>query len=108
MQLHRTALNSYKVRDDPEAIFLQGWIACDVGAHEDGLTTLQRAIARGYSAALTLNRASQFDALRSSAAFQTLLGDAEAGRRRAQVAFREAGGERLLGRIDVGAGFSRP
>jgi serine/threonine protein kinase/tetratricopeptide (TPR) repeat protein len=97
MAVHRTALNSYKVRDDPEAIFLQGWISCDVGAHEQGLTLLQRAIARGYSAAVTLRRSPQFDALRASPAFQTLLGDAEAGLRRARVAFREAGGERLLG-----------
>jgi serine/threonine protein kinase/tetratricopeptide (TPR) repeat protein len=97
MEMQRKELNSYKVRDDPEAIFIQGWIACDLGLHENGLAFLQRAVARGYSAAPALTRKAQFDALRSSPAFQTLLGDAEAGRRRAQVAFREAGGERLLG-----------
>jgi hypothetical protein len=32
-------------------------------------------------------------------AFQTLLADAEAGRQRALDAFREAGGEVLLGRM---------
>jgi serine/threonine protein kinase/tetratricopeptide (TPR) repeat protein len=97
MEMQRTRLHSFKVRDDPEAIFLQGWIACDVGAHDDGLKFLQRAVARGYSAAPALTRNPQFDPLRSAPAFQALLADAEAGRRRAQVAFREVGGERLLG-----------
>ena len=101
METQRERLHSFKVRDDPEAIFLQGWMACDVGAHDDGLRFLQRAVARGYSAAPALIRSPQFDVIRSSDAFQALLADAEAGRRRAQVAFREAGGERLLGHARI-------
>ena len=39
----------------------------------------------------------QFDALRSNPVFQSVLADAEAGSARALAAFREAGGEQLLG-----------
>jgi hypothetical protein len=87
-----------KIFDDPEAIFQEGWIFCDVGDHQRGLDYVQRAVARGYFPALTLIEAPQFDALRDDPAFQALLADAEAGRERARAAFREAGGERLLAR----------
>ena len=83
--------------DDPEAIFLQGWLAFDAGADDMGLAYLQRAISKGYSPVPTLTQAPQFERMRDSAVFKSLLSDAEAGRRRAQTAFREAGGERLLG-----------
>ena len=63
-----------------------------------GLVYLDRAISRGYFVAPTLAHATQFDALRNEPAFQSLLTDAEAGRHRALVAFREAGGDRLFGR----------
>jgi serine/threonine protein kinase/tetratricopeptide (TPR) repeat protein len=92
-------LGAYKVQNDPEAIFLQGWMACDVGQYEVGLEYLRRAVARGYSAAPTLANSRHFDALRPSPVFMATLADAEAGRRHALVAFREAGGERLLGRL---------
>jgi hypothetical protein len=52
---------------------------------------------KGYYAAPTLAGQPQFDALRGDTAFQALLADAEEGRRNALAAFREAGGERLLG-----------
>jgi TolB-like protein len=87
-----------KIQDDPEAIFLEGWLLCDVGEHERGLGHLQRAVAEGYFVTPTLAGSRQFDALRSLPAFQTLLVEAEAGRRQALAAFDEAGGERLLGR----------
>jgi TolB-like protein len=86
-----------KIQDDPEAIFQEGWLLCDVGRHEEGLGFLQRAIAKGYFVVPTLSSRSQFDALRSSPEFISLLADAEAGRARALEAFRKAGGERLLG-----------
>jgi serine/threonine-protein kinase len=92
-----TAFDSLKIFDDPEAIFQEGWMFCDVGDHARGLEYLQRAVARGYFAASTLRRP-QFDALRDVPAFQTLLADADAGRERARDAFREAGGEELLAR----------
>jgi tetratricopeptide (TPR) repeat protein len=93
-----TPLSPLKIFDDPEAIFQEGWFFCDIGEHEKGLPKLERAVSRGYFPAQTLAKRSQFDAIRSTPAFQSLLADAEAGRQRALAAFREAGGERLLGR----------
>ena len=87
-----------KIFDDPEAIFQEGWMFCDVGEHVRGRDYLQRAVARGYFPAVTLTDWPQFDALRDDPVFQTLLADAEAGRQRARDAFRAAGGERLLAR----------
>jgi len=92
------ALGGLKIRDDPEAIFLEGWLLCDVGAHQQGLPYLRRAVEKGYFAAPTLTGSRHFDALRSDPGFQEVLALAEAGRERALAAFREAGGERLLGR----------
>jgi serine/threonine protein kinase/tetratricopeptide (TPR) repeat protein len=93
-----SAFTNLKINDDPEAIFQDGWLLCDVGEHERGLVELQRAVAKGYFVAPTLAASRQFDALRGEAAFQKLLADAEAGREEALAAFREGGGERLLGR----------
>jgi TolB-like protein/tetratricopeptide (TPR) repeat protein len=97
MLVHLTELHDLKIRDDPEAIFQEGWFLCDVGEHEQGLDYLRRAVAKGYNVAPTLANRRQFDALRSDPAFQKLLAEADAGRRQALAAFREAGGERLLG-----------
>lgn len=52
---------------------------------------------KGDFAAATLTGRPQFDALRGRADFEALVADAEAGRARALGAFRDAGGERLLG-----------
>jgi hypothetical protein len=92
-----STFTALKIRDDPEAIFQEGWMLCDVGAHERGLGYLQRAVAKGYFAAPLLSGRQQFDALRGDPAFRALLEEAEAGRRRALAAFRAAGGERLIG-----------
>jgi eukaryotic-like serine/threonine-protein kinase len=86
-----------KIHDDPEAIFQDGWLLCDIGEHDRGLVALERAVAKGYFVAPTLARAPQFDALRGTAAFTALLAKAEEGRARALDAFRQGGGERLLG-----------
>jgi len=86
-----------KIQEDPEAIFQEGWLLCDVGDHEAGLRFLQRAIAKRYYAVMTLSVRPQFDALRSNPAFQALVSEAEAGRDAALAAFRSAGGDRLLG-----------
>jgi hypothetical protein len=85
-----------KIFDDPEAIFQEGWMFCDLGQHARGLEYLQRAIGRGYFAAPTLGAWPQFDALREVSAFQALLATAEAGRQRALTAFRDTAGEVLL------------
>jgi tetratricopeptide (TPR) repeat protein len=97
MLLGVSSLSALKIQEDPEAIFLEGWLFCDVGEYERGLGDLRRAIAKGYFAVPTLSGSRQFDALRDNADFQALVADAEAGRQRALAAFREGGGERLLG-----------
>ncbi len=85
------------IHEDPEAIFQSGWLLCDLGEHARGLVALKRAVANGYFVAPTLARAPQFDALRGTAEFAALLAQAEANRARALDAFRQGGGERLLG-----------
>jgi eukaryotic-like serine/threonine-protein kinase len=92
-----TPLGSLKIAEDPEAIFEMAWLLCDVGEHERGLAYLRRAVDRGYYAVPTLAGSPQFDALRADPAFRQVLADAEAGREKARTAYREAGGERLLG-----------
>jgi eukaryotic-like serine/threonine-protein kinase len=91
-------LSHLKILDDPEAIFLQGWMLCDLGEGQRGLDEIERAVSRGYFVAPTLSASRQFDILRPEPRFQSLLSDAEAGRHLALQAFREAGGDRLLGR----------
>jgi len=91
-------LGPLRIMDDPEAIFQMGWLLCDLGEYEQGLGPLRRAVAKGYFVAPTLSGGRHFDALRSDPGFQELLAEAEAGRQQALAAFREAGGERLLGR----------
>ncbi len=98
MRIKLSAISSFRIVDDPEAIFQEGWFLCDVGEHERGLDQLRRAVDKGYFVAPTLAGRPQFDAIRNDPRFQQLLGDAETGRRRALAAFRDAGGERLLGR----------
>jgi serine/threonine protein kinase/tetratricopeptide (TPR) repeat protein len=97
MVMRLSALQALKIQDDPEAIFLEGWLLCDAGDYPKALGHLQRAVAKGYFVATTLSESAQFDAVRSEPAFASLLADAENGRRQALAAFREAGGERLLG-----------
>ena len=92
-----SSLSALKIQEDPEAIFQEGWLLCDAGQHELGLTYLRRAVAKGYFVTVTLQRSRQFDSLRSSPEFEALLADAEAGRQRALSAFNDAGGGRLLG-----------
>jgi tetratricopeptide (TPR) repeat protein len=91
-------VGALKVQHDPEAMFQEGRLFCDVGDYEQGLDYLRRAVAKGYFVAPTLLAAQQFDALRGNPRFQAILAAATAGRDKALAAFREGGGERLLGR----------
>ena len=93
-----TSLGSLKIRDDPEAIFQEGWLLCDAGAHDRGFDYLQRAVSKGYFVVRTLSERPQFDALRGRPEFQALVAQAEEGRNRAIAAFEDAGGSRLLGK----------
>ena len=98
MLVSLSTLSALKIQDDPEAIFQEGWLLCDVGEYEDGLGQLRSAVAKGYFVAATLAGGPAFDGLRRDPAFRALLREAEAGRQQALAAFREGGGERLLGR----------
>jgi serine/threonine protein kinase/tetratricopeptide (TPR) repeat protein len=97
MALDESTFGSLKIQHDPEAVFLQGWLLCELGEHEQGLPRLQRAVASGYLVAPTLAASRHFDPLRHNPQFRALLAEAEAGRQAALTAFRDAGGERLLG-----------
>ena len=98
MLVESSILSRLRVQDDAEVIFQQGWLLCDAGDCERGLRYVQRAVAKGYFAAPTLSNSPQFDELRNNPAFRALVGDAVAARERALAAFREGGGELLLGR----------
>jgi hypothetical protein len=99
-----STLNALKIQEDPEAIFQEGWLLCEVGEHEEGLGYLRRAVAKGYFVSPTLSSSPHFDALRDHYAFQRLLAEAQAGRQQALASFCDAGGEQLLGRIHEDAG----
>jgi hypothetical protein len=91
------SLGPLKIKDDPEAIFQTGWLLSELGEHEQGLVYLRRAVDKGYFVVPTLAGSRHFDAVRGDRAFQEILAEAEAGRDRALAAFRDAGGERLVG-----------
>jgi serine/threonine protein kinase/tetratricopeptide (TPR) repeat protein len=93
-----TFFGDLTIFEDPEAIFQEGCLLCDAGDHTRGLPFLERAVAKGYYVAPTLRHSPQFDRLRGTPEFESLLVDAEAGRERALATFRDAGGARLLGR----------
>ncbi|HZL92442.1 MAG TPA: hypothetical protein VFB99_02320, partial [Vicinamibacterales bacterium] len=93
-----TTFDGLKIREDPEAIFQEGRFFCDVGEYRKGLDLVKRAVEKGYWVAPTLQRSHEFDALRGDPEFQAVTAEAVAGHERASAAFREEGGERLLGR----------
>ena len=86
-----------KIQDDPEAIFQEGWLLCDLGDHDTGLEFVRRAVEKHYWMVDTLAKSAQFDALRSHPVFQTLIAQAQQGRDQALAVYREAGGDQLLG-----------
>jgi serine/threonine-protein kinase len=98
MMQRMSMFDGLKIRDDPEAIFQEGRFLCDVGEHQKGLELVRRAVTKGYWVAPTLERSPEFEALRGNLEFDAVLVEAAAGRERAAAAFKEAGGERLLGR----------
>ena len=92
-----TEFGGFNIRKDPEGMFQEGWLLCDVGDFESGLGYLRRAVSKGYFVAPTLSSRPQFDPLRNVPAFREMLEEAETGRQRALAAFHEAGGDRLIG-----------
>lgn len=86
-----------KIQDDPEALFQEGWLLCDVGDHDTGLEFVHRAIEKHYWLVDTLANSRQFDPLRSHPVFQALIAKAQQGRDQAHAMYRQAGGHQLLG-----------
>jgi hypothetical protein len=91
------AFDGMTIAEDPEGLFQVGWMLSDLGDREQAVVFLRRAIDRGYYVAPTLAASPAFDGLRKDPAFLAVLADAEAGRGKALAAYREAGGEELLG-----------
>jgi serine/threonine protein kinase/tetratricopeptide (TPR) repeat protein len=83
--------------DDPEAVFVLAQLVVLIGEHSRALEELARAVRGGFFAAPTLARDPWLDPFRATPAFRAILAEAEAGRRKALAAFRDAGGEGLLG-----------
>ena len=82
---------------DPESLFMEGWMMCYVGAYDVGFERMRRAIAGGYWPASTLERSMHLDALRGEPRFEQLVQEAVERNRQARAAFHEADGGRLLG-----------
>ena len=97
MVLDTSVFGGLKIQDDPEAMFNQGWLLCDVGEYQRGIESLRRAVAKGYSPAPTLASNRHFDGVRHDPAFQSVYAQAEAEQEAARRSFYEAGGDRLLG-----------
>ncbi|MFI5007130.1 MAG: hypothetical protein ACHQKZ_06795, partial [Solirubrobacterales bacterium] len=81
---------------DPEEIFFVGTQAARLGMPE-ATKILGRAVDAGYPASDALARHPWIAPIRGEPGFADLLSRAEQARERALVAFREAGGESLLG-----------
>jgi serine/threonine protein kinase/tetratricopeptide (TPR) repeat protein len=94
----QASISEVKIMSDPEAMFQIGTLFCDVGEFASGLPYIERAIAKGYYVVQSLERRTQFAAVRHQPAFEAILAAAQEGRTRSLAAFRDAGGERLLGR----------
>jgi TolB-like protein/tetratricopeptide (TPR) repeat protein len=97
MLIDISEFRSLKIQDDPEAVFQEAWLLCDIGEYELGLSQIKRAVAKGYFVASTMTASKAFDGVRNDPTFLAALAAAEAGRARALAAFRDAGGNRLLG-----------
>ena len=93
------ALGTLKIQDDPEAIFQEGWLLCDAASTRPGSATPARRSRRATSSPRRSRAARSSTRCASNPGFQALLAEAEAGPPRALAAFREAGGERLLGGV---------
>jgi serine/threonine protein kinase/tetratricopeptide (TPR) repeat protein len=92
------SLSSLKIWSDPEAMFQIGSLLCDVDEFDRGLEYVQKAIEKGYYVVQSLERRTQFDAVRDRPDFQAIFTAAQEGRARSLQAFRDTGGDRLLGR----------
>jgi eukaryotic-like serine/threonine-protein kinase len=82
---------------DPEAQYYLARQLAYLGARERAIGEIGRAVEQGFYCPQALARDPWLTSLRSTPAFDAILGRAEAGRRAAAAAFTEVGGEGLLG-----------
>lgn len=82
---------------DPEALCFCARVAGRAGAIELGLELVEATVARGFYCVSVLKRDPWLLRLAGEARYQVALVRAEEGRHEAAAAFREAGGEELLG-----------
>ena len=82
---------------DPEGIYIIGRCVAFAGAHEEALPVLAAVVARGFICYEGFLRDPWLDGLRSHPGFVHILKRAEAGAKAAEEAFRDAGGEAILG-----------
>ena len=82
---------------DPEFLYQWALMASQVGDTTRALDTLERVVDRGWCCAASMARDPWLDHVRDEPRFITLLRKAEERHRAAANAFREAGGDRLLG-----------
>jgi hypothetical protein len=97
----RRSRSDLRIFDDPESLFMEGWMFCDVGELERGLGYIERGVREGYWAVATLEGSPAFKPLRDEARFQSVLELATERRDGALKAFRAAGGTRLLGALET-------
>lgn len=84
------------VHEDPEALFMYG--TCQAFAGDDGaLASLTQAVESGYRVPSALLSNAWLSGLRRDGRLDGLVQRAQAGRSEAERAFRENGGEELLG-----------
>jgi TolB-like protein/predicted Ser/Thr protein kinase len=82
---------------DPEAIFFYAQMLAPLGRPEQVLGGMRAALDAGYNGWAILRRSRLLDPLRSAPEFATLLERSEERRQANLAAFRDAGGEALLG-----------
>ncbi len=82
---------------DPENLYYMSLVAAYAGDGERALATLERVVAGGWSCHAPIAREPWLASVRDTPRFEALLAEAEARQRKAAAAFREAGGDRLLG-----------
>ena len=82
---------------DPENHYYMSLVAAYVGDGGRTLAMLERAVAGGWFCHATMAREPWLACVRDTPKFAALVAEAETGHRQAAAAFREAGGDRLLG-----------
>ena len=82
---------------DPEGLFYMTRLSAHVGDVAGALALFDRVVAGGFCCFPSFARDSWLDGLRGQAEFRRVLNLAETRHREAVVAFRDAGGERVLG-----------